>query len=69
METIDVRDISYGNLVACDTWKNVLEKGEDFKWHHGGETHSPQGEDLHGEKTSFEWGFDSGGHHFCCLNC
>ena len=41
METIDVRDISYGNLVACDTWKNVLEKGEDFKWHHGGETHSP----------------------------
>ena len=41
METIDVRDISYGNLVACDTWKNVLETGEDFKWHHGGETHSP----------------------------
>ena len=25
--------------------------------------------DLHGEKTFLEWGSDSGGHQFWCLNC
>ena len=40
METVVVRGISFCNLGACDTWKNVLCKGEDFGWHYRGETHS-----------------------------